>query len=489
MRLALKFVLAFMLGNILLASIYGYLAVQRAVRLFAETASEETEAVGHAMEQILADAYRNDGPGGVQRLISSATARETDQMRIRWVWFDSRPGSPDSPSAPPERLTMVTIEQHLAVEDHDPDGVPALRIYWPVRLNVNRRGGLEFSHSMARLEKDEHDIIWRIVLLIGGMLLLSGLLAAVLGIRYVGRPLRQLIEKTRRVATGDLQGPVHLQTHDELAELAESLNGMCARLAESQGTIREETAARIAAMEQLRHADRLKTVGRMASGIAHELGTPLNVVAGRASLITSGKLTPEEIGLSATAIKTEADKMTKIIRQLLDFARVGTPRKVAVDLRQIVSQTVDLLRTIAEKQKVRLDFTPGNDPAVANVDTGQIQQVLMNLVVNAVQAMPQGGEVDIVIRRQSTAQPKTGGNGKSDYYGIEIRDEGVGIPDENMPHLFEPFFTTKEVGDGTGLGLSIAYGIVQEHGGWIDVASRPGEGSCFTVFLPEGPKS
>ena len=264
---------------------------------------------------------------------------------------------------------------------------------------------------------------------------------------------------------------------------------MCKRLAESQGKIREETAARIAAMEQLRHADRLKTVGRLASGIAHELGTPLNVVSGRASLIVSGKLPPGEIEQSAAAIKTEADKMTRIIRQLLDFGRSSTPHKVAVDLRQVVSQTVDLLHTLAEKHDVHMKFAPGSDPAIAEVDVGQIQQVLTNLMVNAVQAMPEGGTLDVAIRRQTASPPEKGGNGQSAYYGIEIRDQGVGIAEENMQQLFEPFFTTKAVGDGTGLGLSIAYGIVQEHGGWIDVTSRPGQGSCFTVFLPEGPHS
>ena len=186
---------------------------------------------------------------------------------------------------------------------------------------------------MTDLAANERDIIHRTALLIGGMVVISGLLAAWLGVRLIGQPLRRLIDKTRRVATGDLAGPVHLQSHDELAELSESLNQMCAQLAESQSMIQQESAARIAAIEQLRHTDRLKTVGRLAAGIAHELGTPLNVVSGRAGLIVSGKLAADEIGPSAAAIKTEVDKMTKIIRQLLDFARVNTPRRVPVDLR------------------------------------------------------------------------------------------------------------------------------------------------------------
>ena len=296
------------------------------------------------------------------------------------------------------------------------------------------------------------------------------------------------MEKTRLISAGNLQGPIHLGTRDELAELGESLNRMCEQLAESQGKIHEETAARIAAMEQLRHADRLKTVGRMASGIAHELGTPLSVVSGRAGLIGSGKLTADEVSQSAAAIKAESEKMTKIIRQLLDFARASKPQKTAVDLRPVVSQTVDLLRPLAEKRKVELRLAAGGDPAVAEIDAGQIQQVLTNLIVNAVEAMPGGGKAEIAVRSQAACPPAGGETRPSMYFAVEVRDEGVGIAEEHVWRLFEPFFTTKEVGEGTGLGLSIAYGIVQEHGGWIDVTSRPGEGSRFTVFLPAGAK-
>jgi signal transduction histidine kinase len=488
MRLALKFVLAFTLGNVLLAAVYGYWAVRREVRLFQHTASVEAESLGRAMEDMLADAWRRSGHQGVLQVVRKVNQRQERELRVRWVWFDARPGDPYSPSVSPERLTTVTIEQHQAVEALDPDGAMQLDIYWPVALGAERRGGLEFAHAMTELQDNQREIVQRTVLLIGGMALLSGLLAAALGVRLVGQPLRALMEKTRLISAGNLQGPIRLGTRDELAELGESLNLMCEQLAQSQGKIREETATRIAAMEQLRHADRLKTVGRMASGIAHELGTPLSVVAGRAGLIGSGKLTADEVAESAAAIKAESDKMTKIIRQLLDFARASTPHKTAVDLRQVVGQTVDLLRPLAEKRHVQLRLAAGGDPAIAEIDAGQIQQVLTNLIVNAVEAMPGGGKAEITVRSQTACPPDGGDARPSRYYAVEVRDEGVGIAEEHLWRLFEPFFTTKEVGEGTGLGLSIAYGMVQEHGGWIDVTSRPGAGSCFVVFLPAGAK-
>jgi signal transduction histidine kinase len=282
-----------------------------------------------------------------------------------------------------------------------------------------------------------------------------------------------------------------LKSHDELGELAASLNQMCERLAKSQAEIRGETSARLAAIEQLRHADRLKTVGRLAAGIAHELGTPLNVVAGRAELIQSGRLPSDEIAASAAAIKAEADKMTRIIRQLLDFARASRPRIANVDLRSVVKRTLDLLQQLAVQRRVEFCCELGTEAAMARIDADQIQQALANLVVNAIQAMPSGGRVHISIDRrkalrpeESVAHPEAAAPTPIDVFSVALADEGVGIAAEDLPHLFEPFFTTKEVGEGTGLGLSIAYGIVREHGGWVDVTSRPGKGSCFTVNLP-----
>ncbi|MFH2002298.1 MAG: ATP-binding protein, partial [Planctomycetota bacterium] len=136
-------------------------------------------------------------------------------------------------------------------------------------------------------------------------------------------------------------------------------------------------------------------------------------------------------------------------------------------------------------QNITLNLSGEKDPAFVKVDGGQIQQVLTNLIVNAMQAMPRGGDVEVGIQRNQAAPPSVHGDSKGDYLCIYVRDQGEGIPEESIHHIFDPFFTTKEVGQGTGLGLSIAYGIVRENGGWIDVKSEPGKGSLFSVFLPQ----
>ena len=176
--------------------------------------------------------------------------------------------------------------------------------------------------------------------------------------------------------------------------------------------------------------------------------------------------------------------MTAIIRQLLNFARRDLPKKAIVDLRQIVLQTIKLMSPHAQKQNTMLYFAGEDIPAMVKVDAVQIQHVLTNLIVNALHAVNKDGKVEVGIRQEYTKNPEEGNESTNDYFCVYVVDEGIGIQEKYIKNIFEPFFTTKDAGHGTGLGLSIAYGIIQEHGGWIDVKSKQGEGSCFSVYLP-----
>jgi signal transduction histidine kinase len=321
-------------------------------------------------------------------------------------------------------------------------------------------------------------------------------MTTVLGVWLVGRPIKTLINKARRVGAGDFSGRLHIPHAAEIGELATEMNLMSERLADAGKQLAAATTARIAAIEQLRHADRLSTVGKLASGIAHELGTPLNVVSGRAQLIAESVQAGGADRIGGAAILDVTDnvriiveqtrRMSAIIRQLLDFARRRGARKASYDLRQLVAQTVSMLQPLAEKRGVALAIEATTAPASAQVDASQIQQVLTNIVVNAIQSMPKGGTVTISLR-PSSAQPPPGAEvTEGARFEIAVRDQGDGIAPEVLPHVFEPFFTTKAVGEATGLGLSVAYGIVQEHGGFITVESEPGQGSRFAIHLPRG---
>ena len=488
MKLALKLVSAFMLCAALLAAAHAWFVIQRQTRAFEEQAEADAQDLAGSLENQIAQAWQQAGSDGLTRVLRH-TSDYSMTTRVRWVWFDARPGTPDSPTISPERLQAVVVERFVSIPAEGTDGNRHLVTYCPISLDAERKGALEVTRPMTELEESRRAIIWQTVQLVASMLVLTGGVAVVLGVRLVGRPLNRLIEKTHRIAAGDLSEPLHLRTADELAQLGESLNEMCDALATSKEKIREETAARTAVMTQLRHADRLKTVGRLASGMAHELGTPLNVVSGRASLIASGKLTQDEITQSAAAIQTEANRMTAIIRQLLDFARRNTPHRVKTQLWQIVQDTTELLAPLAQKQNVSISLPEDREPANTMVDTGQLQQVLTNLIINAIHAMPDGGEVRLAIETEKTMSPEDSEAGEREFLRVDVEDQGVGIAEEDLDQLFEPFFTTKDVGQGTGLGLSIAFGIVQEHGGWIAVRSQLGRGSCFSVYLPKEPQA
>jgi signal transduction histidine kinase len=200
-------------------------------------------------------------------------------------------------------------------------------------------------------------------------------------------------------------------------------------------------------------------------------------------MICTGELKEDEITEYSRIIGEQAERVTRIIRNLLDYARRRPPDRSLQDLEQIVSRVIEMLSSTARKAKVRLDLAKtGQIPQIA-VDPMQIQQVLTNLIMNGIQAMPSGGRLVVVLAVEKTRRPDTEQRDKL-YLAIRVRDEGEGIKKEDIKHLFEPFFTTKEIGKGTGLGLSIAFGIVEEHGGWIDVESEPGQGACFKIFLP-----
>jgi signal transduction histidine kinase len=484
MKLAAKMMSVFFLVVILLTAASSYVAVRQEYDRFEARHQEYARQLASELKERIVVEWQQNGAGGLQHALETAP-RGDRRVQVRWVWFERDTFGPDFSDAAVQLRRSAGNGEMVSVMTRDASGVRHLRVYCPLDVGAERQGGLEVTGSLELCDAEMRDTIARALMTIGATALLGVGLVWLAGVRWVARPLERLMDKTRRIGRGDFSDPLRLKTKDELAGFADALNDMCEQLTAQQQQIRAETAERIAAMEQLRHADRLKTVGRLAAGIAHELGTPLNVVSGRAALIASGKLPADEVAQSAATIKAEADRIAAIIRQLLDFARQRTPQRLEVDLQDLVGQTVVLLRSLAEKRNVRIVVQGDGRPHPTCIDFGQIQQVLTNIVVNAVQSMPSGGEVTVRLADARRRPPDDVAAGERDYACITVTDQGTGIAADDLSQIFEPFFTTKDVGEGTGLGLSIAYGMVHEHGGWIDVTSDRGRGSSFTVYLPK----
>lgn len=483
MKLTTKLVYILILGTVVIATIHGILAIRSENRRFEEDLRQEALRLGTALDEMILVTWKSAGPDGVLRLLRNLESKESNlHMHIRWVWFDAREGDPYRPLVPLEVLGDPRYGRLHIIPISGTAGAEHMFAYWPIEVGVDRAGGLEFSKSLEPLRQAQSAEIVRTISRILSSLALTGGLAILLGIFMVGRPLDALIQKTRRMAQGDLASPIDLRSRDELSELANSLNQLCVELQQSKQRILEESNQRVEVLEQLRHADRLRTVGRLASGVAHELGTPLNVVAGRAAMIAQGRLQGEDVIQSAQVIRHEAQRMTRLIQSLLDLARQKSLQRSQTDLWHIIRQTETVVSPIAKKHHVDFRYPDQRTPCIVQVDPAQMQQVFTNLFMNAVQSMPEGGAIDVEVLPSEPWNPSNGQ--QVSCFEVRVRDQGVGIPNHVLDQVFEPFFTTKDVGEGTGLGLSIAYGIVQEHGGWIDVSSQPGQGSCFVVYLP-----
>jgi two-component system NtrC family sensor kinase len=242
--------------------------------------------------------------------------------------------------------------------------------------------------------------------------------------------------------------------------------------------------AQVAAIEERTRSLRTKAIDRLASGVAHELGTPMNVISVRAELIVE-LANSEDVVASAKVIKSQIDSMAGVIRRMLDFARRRPLRRESVDLVGLLARLIDSTQTSTEGRAIQFQLVDRPRSLFIEVDPAQIDQALRNLLINAIQALPSAGNVCVTTER-GTYRPRTEWGEELpvvDCARIEVRDNGVGIPKEALPHLFDPFFTTRH-GEALGLGLSVASCIVEDHGGWIDVDSQPGKGSCFSVFLP-----
>jgi signal transduction histidine kinase len=249
---------------------------------------------------------------------------------------------------------------------------------------------------------------------------------------------------------------------------------------------RRELDERKSAEAQLQQAQRMEAVGVLAGGVAHEFNNMLTVIEGNVELaLTDLDASDPERQALATVVST-AQRAAALTRQLLAFSRRQVLQPRELDLNALLANLANMLQPVlGPGVQLQLDPAPGIKPVLA--DAGAIEQVLMNLALNARDAMPQGGELRIATAAAAVDEEfcRTRANIKpGEYVRLAVSDTGTGMDDETLRHIFEPFFTTKEVGKGTGLGLSVVYGIVRQHEGLIEVQSQVGHGTRFDVYLP-----
>jgi signal transduction histidine kinase len=293
-------------------------------------------------------------------------------------------------------------------------------------------------------------------------------------------PIKELLEGAAAVGRGDLNYRVIVPKRGgEFSRLALDFNRMADNLAEQRRAAERAAEERLALERALRHSERLSVVGRLAAGVAHEMGAPLNVIYARAGQMLANPDAPlDKRQRYLTIIRSQAERITRIVRQLLDLARPGDLRREPVDVGHIVTSTLELVEADAKRAGVEFEVN-ADGHLFADADKGLLHQVLLNVCLNAIQAMPAGGRLRVECLRDGVAAE---GNR---MIAISVSDTGTGIAPEHLAHIFEPFYTTKPVGEGSGLGLAVSNRIVEEHGGRIEAANNAEGGASFTIYMPE----
>lgn len=472
MKLVTRLTVAFLMVVLLVISLHEARRVRQALDDFEGDTDRAHLLVAATLADAVALAATVEGADAAHRIVAS-TAERHGELRIRWVC------TPGKEEPPPGELTCADLDTAPAPVTLVAESRRSTLA--PVRIDGRFSGAIEVS------EPPEHEGLWvrqhvREALILALMTVIATALAAFgLGWWLVARPTRALVQKARDVGRGDLEPNLQLGTSDELGDLASEMNAMCTHLREARESAAREAGARLEATEQLRHADRLATVGRLASGLAHELGTPLNVIEARAGLIIDDPASDEPVRSSAKVIIGCSEQMTRLVRQLLVFARTRSLEKGQLALDGLANTVVELVRPLATKRQVTLATAP-LEPVTVEADAVLLQQAVTNLVINAVQACEAPGAVTVSTTTQSATRP--GHDVPTTWRVLAVKDDGPGMAPEVRDRVFEPFFTTKAPGEGTGLGLAVAWGIVEEHGGWISVESALGHGTTFRVHLP-----
>jgi signal transduction histidine kinase len=294
------------------------------------------------------------------------------------------------------------------------------------------------------------------------------------------RPVQSLLHGAIALGKGDLAHRVAVpRTSGEFVRLATEFNRMAAQLAAEREALAHETEEKLALERKLRHSERLAAVGRLAAGIAHEVGAPLQVIDGRAKQLLERQETPRETcQRNLTIIRTQADRITRLVRQMLNLSRPYSLQCQPTNLRDLLAEVVEAVEISATHHQIKLTLqAPAQQ--VVEIDSGLILQALLNIAQNAIQAMPAGGELKLVCLSEPVMKDGT------PMVVLQISDTGPGIPPQHLEHIFDPFYSTKEIGHGTGLGLSVSSRIVEEHGGLLEAANHPAGGAVFSLYLPQ----
>jgi signal transduction histidine kinase len=474
--LARKLTLILLVVVVLGATTFGVLWTREALRALERRKVARLNTLAQtsrvAVENMLETGSLDDLRGMVERL---------EESREISVFVLNESGEPMiQPTRPVPLLSEETLDSTRVRSVWLTRARQRVRVHPLAGADGTPIGKLVVVQDWADFVARRRDEVWRIAEFVLALALMTGL-AVWLTVRYlVARPLARLGEVVQAISEGQMGPASRIRTarRDEIGALGRALNDMQEALGRSEAQLRSEIDTKLRLERSLHAAERHAVLGRVAAGLAHETGTALNVIQGRAELLLEETNGDRSTRAALDVIVRQCGRMARIIRGLLDYSRPQPPALEDVDLNAVVSGVVDFLGPAIRHLDVTVRLSDLMVPIRA--DRRLMEDVIVNLVMNAAQAMRDGGilEVDTA----AGAPSPTGRPGR--FATLRVADNGPGIPAEAVDRIFEPFFSTKGNGEGTGLGLAICYRIVSEHGGEIDVDSEPGRGTTLRVYLP-----
>lgn len=486
MKLGTKLTLYLSLIIVVVLSGVGYFHIQSRKNILNRKMKLAVKSIGQTMKVSLEKSGLLNDSEYVQDLIDSIEKYEkTVGVLVYNPGKDHvfRTHSLEEEFEPYVELIKRSIKEDRPIEKFGVhQGFPVFSYSFPLKDGRGRAiGGVSILQHTSLMEEDIEISKWGVLAI---FVLIGGTVALVLiGTRkWIHRPISQLMEGIKEMARGQLDTHIQLKSKDELSQLSKAFNQMAVDLKEAREKMIREAETKLELERSLRQSEKLATIGQLASGLAHEIGTPLNIIGGRVELTKGSLEDKEEVQKNLDIISNQTVRITKIIQELLGFVKKKKPEETTVSIATLLETTLDFVKHQVQKQdvKVEMDFKDNLPPVKGDPD--QLQQIFLNLILNAIQSMPEGGTLRLSISSKYTSKRGLEQAEPQYYVVVSIEDTGTGIGREVIQNIFNPFFTTKD--KGTGLGLTISQGIVRDHEGWIDVESEIGKGSTFKVYLP-----
>jgi signal transduction histidine kinase len=491
MRVSTKLTLALSATCLLIMGLHGYLQLRDEDRDLRAAVERDVTLLGHSMRVEVENSLRDRQVEDIQGLLA-ATDRIDPTIDV--VFFDPTGGlRAASPGAPTDAdLSRQAVEgsatgkTSFRFEERDDPGRAVLTL--PLHATPHEKPGADGSLVLIRplteMKRDLVDtrrgIVVSVILLVFAVTVVSFLL----GTMYVTRPLTKMARAMQQLRSDQWTSRLGDARQDEVGMLSREFDGMVEALDEAGRRLAREVESRTSLERGLQHVDKLVTVGQISAGLAHEIGSPLQIMSGRARALLLRDHSPEETRKNLRILAEQTDRIARIVDQLLRFARRRPARFAETSLAGPVQTVLDLIEHTARRRGVAIELTVAPDlpPVVADID--QLQQIVLNLAKNALEASRPGGAIRI--RIEPSWLQVQGSSRSVPGARLQVEDDGCGMSEEVLDRLFDPFFTTRETDGGTGLGLAVVKAIVMEHGGSIVATSTPGRGSRFTVDLPLG---